>query len=171
MKKLIAPILFALACFGLAPAYAGDVFVKINVPAPVVVLPAPPPMVWLPGPRIYVAHNSPHEIFFEGGHYYLHDHGRWYRGPGYAGPWIHINIGVLPPPLHRYDKKYWKKYQKEARYRYEHEHDDDDHPAFYGREDAHEKHRHVHAKGHKNKHHKERDDDHDKKEKKRGRDD
>ena len=105
-------------------AQAADVSVNINIPAPVVRLPAPPHMVWLPAPRIYVAFESPHEIFFDDDHYYLYDHDTWYTGPGYGGPWARIKVRHLPPGLRKYRHEQWDDFQDQARPRYR---DDDDH--------------------------------------------
>lgn len=119
-------------------SHAADVSVHINLPAPVVVLPAPPHMVWLSGPRIYIAFGSPHQIFFQDDNYYLNDHDVWYAGPGYGGPWARININVLPPGLRRYRHEQWEEYQREARPRYRDD-DDHDHRNFVGWKEKKEK--------------------------------
>jgi hypothetical protein len=121
------------------PSPAADVSVHINVPGPVIALPAPPHMVWLPGPRVYVAFGSPHEIFFDDDNYYLYDHDAWYVGPGYGGPWARARVNHLPPGLRRHRHEQWEEYQRQAQRRYR---DDDDrnHRNFVGWKDKKEKH-------------------------------
>lgn len=111
LPKLIPAIAVALSVS--APLHA-DVSINIGLPAPVVALPAPPPMVWLPGPAIYVAYGSPQPIFFINGQYWLHSQGAWYVGPGYAGPWGHANARHLPPGLHKFREADWRGYQRDA---------------------------------------------------------
>ena len=119
-----------LAVTGLTQA--ADVSVRINLPAPVVVLPAPPHMVWLSGPGVYVALDSPHQIFFRDNRYYLFDHDKWYSGPGYGGPWGHIKLKQVPPGLHKHKHKHWDGYQHEAKRRYR-DGGDRDHRNFVGK--------------------------------------
>ena len=122
---------------------AADVSVNINIPAPVVRLPAPPHMVWLPTPRIYVALESPHQIFFDDDHYYLYDHDVWYVGPGYGGPWARIKTHHLPPGLRTYRREQWDEYQHQARPRYRDD-DDREHRNFVGwKEKKHRQENHI----------------------------
>ena len=136
-----------LAMTGLAHA---DVSVNINVPAPVIALPAPPHMVWLPSPRIYIAFESPHQIFFQNDNYYLYDHDVWYVGPGYVGPWARTKVKQLPPGLHKYRREQWSDYQRQAQPRYRSD-DDHDHRNFVGWKDKKEKKDKQDKRG-KNKH-------------------
>lgn len=126
-----------LAASGLS--YAADVSVHINVPAPMVALPAPPHMVWLPGPQVYIAFGSPHQIFFDDDNYYLYDHDAWYVGPGYGGPWARTNMNHLPPGLRKHRHEQWDDYQRQAQPRYR-EDNDRDHRNFVGWKDKKEKH-------------------------------
>ena len=129
--------LLALTC---APVHAGDNQIRIPLPPmPKIVLPAPPPMIWLPVPKVYVAHESPYPIFFHSGRYYLHDHDSWYIGPGYAGPWTTVHHKKVPKNLRAFRKDNWGQYQSEAAHhfhsdRYERE-------PFYARREAREQHR------------------------------
>ncbi len=129
--------LWLLAASGLA--HAADVSVHINVPAPVIALPAPPHMVWVPGPQVYIALGSPHQIFFNDDNYYLYDHDAWYVGPGYGGPWARTKVGHVPPGLHKHRHEQWDDYQRQAQPRYRAD-DDRDHRNFVGWKDKKEKH-------------------------------
>ena len=113
MKRLIAKaavirkagLLAALVLMGgLLPSQArSQVHVNVNIgpPAPVIVE-APPHMLFLPEPGVYVAVGIPYDVYFIGGrYYYLHgDH--WFWGPGYRGPWTYVEYRTLPPGLRRY---------------------------------------------------------------------
>src|SRR5215471_20777522 len=112
MKRLIAKaavirkagLLAALVLMGgLLPSQArSQVHVNVNIgpPAPVIVE-APPQMLYLRDPGVYVAVGIPYDVYFIGGrYYYLHgDH--WFWGPGYRGPWTYVEYRTLPPGLRR----------------------------------------------------------------------
>lgn len=157
MKKLTPHFRYLLALLSVmflfsSLGHASDNQIRIPVPPlPKIVLPAPPPMIWLPTPKIYVAHESPHPIFFHSGQYYLHDHDRWYIGPGYAGPWNHVHSKKIPKHLRNFRKEHWGKYQSEAAHhfrsdRYEHE-------PFYAQREAREEHRRAHWQEYEERHH------------------
>lgn len=129
-------------------AQAGD-NVTIRLPAPPlppipkITLRVPPPMVWLPIPQVYVARDTPHQIFYHEDRYYLFHEDRWYVGPGYEGPWAIVHVGLLPPGLRAYRARDWDDYQREA-YRRHRDHDDDDHHhAFYGHRGEHNRYERV----------------------------
>jgi hypothetical protein len=136
-----------LIAFG--PAHAADVSVNINLPAPVIALPAPPHMVWLPGPRIYIAFESPHHIFFHNDNYYLYDQDVWYVGQGYGGPWVRTQVKHLPPGLHKYRREQWHEYQRQAQSRYRND-DDHQHRNFVGWKDKKER-KEKYGKGNNNR--------------------
>jgi hypothetical protein len=79
-------------------------------PAPVVVSPAPPRAVFEAPPRFiyspalgfYVAVETPYDLVFLDGRYYLWSSGLWYTAPYYSGPWIVARTGRLPRALHRF---------------------------------------------------------------------
>ncbi len=140
LQRIAAPFMAALWLLtGFGPAQAADVSVNINLPAPVISLPAPPHMVWLPGPRVYIAFESPHQIFFHNDHYYLHDHDVWYVSQGYGGPWVRAKVKHLPPGLHKYRREQWNEYQHQAQPRYRND-DDHQHRNFVGWKDKKDKH-------------------------------
>lgn len=173
MKKLTPHFRYLLALLSVmflfsSLGHASDNQIRIPVPPlPKIVLPAPPPMIWLPTPKIYVAHESPYPIFFHSGHYYLNDHDAWYIGPGYAGPWNRVHPKKLPKNLRKFHKDNWGQYQSEAARqfhsdRYEHE-------PFYARREAREQHRRAHwqeyEERHEERHGHEKDEYKEKKEK------
>lgn len=98
-------ILLSLMLVGaVLPANAHtQVHVNVNIgpPAPVIVE-APPPMLYLADPGVYVAVGIPYDVYFiSGRYYYLHgDH--WFWGPGYRGPWTYVEYRTLPPGLRKY---------------------------------------------------------------------
>jgi hypothetical protein len=86
------------------PALAGtqvNVNVNIGPPAPVIVE-APPQMLFLPDPGVYVAVGIPYDVYFIGGRYYYYHGDHWFWGPGYRGPWTYVEYRTLPPGLRRY---------------------------------------------------------------------
>jgi hypothetical protein len=61
-------------------------------PPPPVAVVAPPPVlvpvpqyIWVPQWGVYVVEG--HDIIFHGGHYYYHQHNRWYVSRSHGGPW------------------------------------------------------------------------------------
>ena len=179
MKKMTPHFHYLLALLGAMVLFSGlghasDNQIRIPLPPlPKIVLPAPPPMIWLPTPKIYVAHESPYPIFFHSGQYYLHDHDTWYIGPGYAGPWNHVHPKKVPKKLRNFRKDNWGKYQSEAAHHFRS--DRHEHEPFYARREAHEQHRRAdwkeyedqRGRGHERKEKKEKKEKHGK----RGHDD
>lgn len=95
----------------LAPvAVPADVTVNINVPAPPpIVLPAPPALVVVPGhPVVRYAPSIQVDLFFHSNLWYYSHGGFWYAGPSWKGPWKHVVIEKLPPPLVVVPVKYYK---------------------------------------------------------------
>lgn len=156
-KGFIAASMTALWLYAAAGvvAQAADVSVNINLPGPVVRLPAPPHMVWLPAPRIYIAFESPQEIFFDDDHYYLHDHDVWYAGPGYGGPWARVKVRHLPPGLRKYRHEQWDDFQHQAQPRYRDD-DDNEHRNFVGWKEKKYKQEKNHGRDHEENEHSER---------------
>jgi hypothetical protein len=79
-------------------------------PAPVVVPPlppqpvfgAPPRFIYSPALGFYVAVETPYDLVFVDGQYFLWSNGYWYAAPYYSGPWAVVGVGRVPPPLHRF---------------------------------------------------------------------
>ena len=89
--------------------------VNIGPPAPVIVQ-APPPMLFLPDPGIYVAVGTPYDLFFMGGRYYYLYGDHWFWGSGYGGPWTYVNYQTLPPGLRKFKVTQLREY-REREYR------------------------------------------------------
>lgn len=113
MRRLIAPLAMIrksgmlLSLVLLASLFPTQVHAQINVnvnigpPAPVIVE-APPPMLFLSDPGVYVAVGIPYDVFFISGRYYYFHGDHWFWGPGFRGPWTYVGIRSLPPGLRRY---------------------------------------------------------------------
>jgi len=92
---------------GTVAAHAGgqvNINVRIGEPPPVVVY-APPTMVLMPEPQMYVAVGVPYDIFFLNGSYYYFHAGHWFLGPAYGGPWTYVAVEQLPKGLRKYKVK------------------------------------------------------------------
>lgn len=80
-----------------------EVNVNMNIaPPPPVVVEAPPQMVFLPEPSVYVAVGIPFDVFFVSGRYYYFHGGNWFWAKGYGGSWTHVAYKSLPPGLRKY---------------------------------------------------------------------
>ena len=90
-----------------------QVHVNINIgpPAPVIVE-APPQMLFLPDPGVYVAVGIPYDVFFISGHYYYFHGNNWFWGPGYGGPWAYVEYRSLPPGLQKYKVVRLREYRE-----------------------------------------------------------
>jgi hypothetical protein len=87
------------------PAHAQvNINVRIGEPPPVVVT-APPTMVLMPEPQMYVAVGVPYDIYFVSGRYYYLHEGHWFWLPRYGGPWTYLAVEKLPPGLGKYKVK------------------------------------------------------------------
>jgi len=78
-----------------------SVNVNIGPPAPIVVE-APPQMLFLADPGVYVAVGIPYDVYFIGGRYYYLHGNNWFWGNGYRGPWTYVDYRGLPPGLRKY---------------------------------------------------------------------
>ena len=108
-------------------ARAADVRISVNIGGPPVVLHAPPRLVYLPEPALYVAVGIPYDVYFVGGRYYNFQRGRWYYAPRYGGPWAIAGPSLLPPGLRHYDavrlrtyrdREYDRIYRNQGQVRY-----------------------------------------------------
>ena len=78
-----------------------NVNVNIGPPAPVVVE-APPQMLFLSDPGVYVAVGIPYDVYFVGGRYYYFHGDNWFWARGYRGPWTYVEYRRLPGSLRKY---------------------------------------------------------------------
>ena len=99
-------------------AFGGNVGANINIrigdPPPVVVAPAPVPVI-VSEPPLFLTPSSlgfavavgvPYDMFYIDGRYYLHQSNVWYAGHRYDGPWTVVVRDRLPPGLrkHKHEK-------------------------------------------------------------------
>jgi len=148
-----------LALTGFLPTQAhAQVSVNVNIGAPPpVIVQAPPPMLFLQDPGVYVAVGIPYDVFFFGGRYYYVQGNHWFWGPGYAGPWTYVEYRTLPPGLRKYKVVKLREYREReykvyrvqgASFRGEH---------FYAvRVDDDDDHGHDHGNGRGRGHHKDK---------------
>jgi hypothetical protein len=126
-------------------------------------LPAPPPLVVVPGvSSVRYAPQAPGNFFFYGNQYWVFTPGGWHVSRRHDGPWVFVAPQFVPRPVLSVPVRYyhvppghWKQWQRQAPPRWErewghdwadkrawkyHHHDRDDHR---GPEP-----RHVHRKAH-----------------------
>jgi hypothetical protein len=94
--------------------------VAYSVP-PKVVFRAPPRFIYSPHLGFYVAVETPYDVVYLDGHYYLWSKGSWYAAPYYNGPWVVAQTRRVPPPLHRFGWEEIRRY-RDSEYR-EYHHD------------------------------------------------
>jgi hypothetical protein len=83
---------------------------------PQVVFRAPPSFIYSPHLGFYVAVETPYDAVYLDGHYYLWSNGFWYAAPRYNGPWVVVQAGRVPAPLHRFGWKEIRRY-RDSEYR------------------------------------------------------
>ena len=105
MKKARSVLIFlgvALLIFFMHPGNAlpdVDVQIGINVPLPPLILPAPPVVVLIPGTYAYVAPDVDVDLVFFHGYWYRPYGRAWYRAGDFNGPWVNIEIDMVPGVL------------------------------------------------------------------------
>lgn len=129
---LTGSLLLSLLPLSSPEAEAGvNLHIGINLGPPAVVIPAPPPVIPIPGSYVYYAPDVDVDVLFYGGYWYRPHEGHWYRSKSYSGPWATIVVRRVPaavlhlPPDYRharpvYDriphdrlKRNWKKWERE----------------------------------------------------------
>ncbi|HUJ19290.1 MAG TPA: hypothetical protein VL197_15000 [Nitrospirota bacterium] len=100
MKKSVTAlgtVVFILALGLSLPATVGaGVSVNVTIPLPPLVLPAPPPLVVIPGSYVYYPPEVGVDIFFYHGNWYRPYRGGWYIAHDYNGPWRTVGPGRVP---------------------------------------------------------------------------
>jgi hypothetical protein len=76
--------------------------VAASLAPPQVFFAAPPRFIYSPELGFYVAVETPYDLVFVDGQYYLWGNGFWYVSPYYNGPWVVAESGRVPPILHRF---------------------------------------------------------------------
>ena len=80
---------------------------------PQVVFGAPPRFIYSPELGFYVAVETPYDLVFFDGQYYLWGNGFWYVAPYYNGPWVVEEPGRMPPILHRFGYEGIRRYRED----------------------------------------------------------
>jgi hypothetical protein len=120
---MIYTLLVVLALVFAVPASA-QVHVDIGIH-----LPAPPPLVIVPGvATVQYAPSAPAHVFFYGNQYWVYGDGGWRVSRRHDGPWIVVGPQFVPRPLLLVPVRYyhappghWKQWQREAPPRWENE--------------------------------------------------
>src|SRR5437879_12301968 len=87
--------LLALIALVFATPASAQVHVDIGIH-----LPAPPPLVVVPGvATVRYAPSAPDNFFFYGGQYWVFPNSGWHVSRAYNRPWIAVAPAVAPRPL------------------------------------------------------------------------
>jgi hypothetical protein len=94
---ILLGMLFSLA--GTRQA-AAQVQVNVNIgPPPRYVIPAPPPVIVIPGTYVYAVPDIEVDILFYQGYWYRPHQGYWFRSRSYNGPWVYLAAPQVPRVL------------------------------------------------------------------------
>ena len=69
---------------------------------PSFVIDSPPNFIYLKNQGFSVSKDSPYDIVYLDGNYYINSSDRWYRSTDYHGPWTLVQDGGLPSKISRY---------------------------------------------------------------------
>ena len=116
--------LFALVALVFASEASAQVHVDIGIQ-----LPAPPPLVVVPGvASVQYAPSAPANVFFYSGQYWIFANGGWHVSRRHEGPWILVAPQFVPRPVLLVPVRYyhvppghWKQWQRQAPPRWENE--------------------------------------------------
>jgi hypothetical protein len=149
---LSAIVLLAALLVPSNPAHARvNITIGIN-------LPAPPPLVPVPGTVVTYAPGVPANYFFYGGQYWVFVNGGWYASGGYNGPWVFVAPAYIPRPLLAVPLRYyrlpphrWRHWRRDAPPRWSRAWGKHwvEHPE---RGEHHERLRHEHGERHRRNH-------------------
>jgi len=93
-KGLATAALAAAILMGLPMPGRAGVSVNIGIN-----LPAPPPLIQVPGLPVMYADTTPANYFSYAGQYYVFTGGVWYVSGGYNGPWVALAPEFVPRPI------------------------------------------------------------------------
>ena len=68
-------------------------------PLPPLLVPAPPPLVVIPGTYVYFPPDVRDDLLFYHGYWYRPYQGKWYRAAHYNGPWGFVALRRVPRVL------------------------------------------------------------------------
>jgi hypothetical protein len=120
-------MLYALLAL-LALVFAGPANAQVHVDIGIH-LPAPPPLVVVPGvASVQYAPSAPANFFFYGGQYWIFANGGWHVSRRHDGPWILVAPQFVPRPVLLVPVRYyhvppghWKQWQHGAPPHWDHE--------------------------------------------------
>lgn len=135
-KTVLVLVITAIAAASSALAEV-NVNVSIGVPAQRIVVNSPPTVhfevapLFIASPRLgfYVGVDTPYDIVFSSGFFYLYYNNSWHRSQHHNGPWVEVPYRNLPPGISRHrieqirsyrDREYraYRKDRKHYRGRY-----------------------------------------------------
>lgn len=110
MKKIVLVLVIAATTVASSALAEVRLDVNIGVPAPRVIVSAPPSVrfdvapLFVAPPRLgfYVGVDTPYDILFSSGYYYLYYGNSWLRSGNYNGPWVEVPYRQLPPGIRRH---------------------------------------------------------------------
>ena len=114
MRKNICGVFGLIVLLGIAFVLGGTneaaagVGVSINIGLPTFVLPAPPPVVVIPGTYLYAVPDIDVTLLFYQGYWYRPYEGRWFVAFSYNGPWAFIELSRVPRVLIDHPPTYWR---------------------------------------------------------------
>lgn len=108
MKKTV--LILVIAVITAASSAQAEVRVNIGVPAPRVVVSAPPAVLFDVAPHFiapsslgfYVGVDTPYDIIFSSDYYYLYYGNSWHRSRHHNGPWVDVPYRQLPPGIRKH---------------------------------------------------------------------
>jgi hypothetical protein len=85
---------------GVSTQSTAQVSVDVHIgPPPVYRIPAPPPVVVIPGTYVYAVPDIAVDILFYQGYWYRPHGGHWFRAGSYNGPWTYMESHWVPRPI------------------------------------------------------------------------
>jgi hypothetical protein len=109
-SRLLVVALAGLALTsGAIAAEAADISVGLNirVPAPPVVV-AAPPVVVMPGSPVQHVPSASFNLFVYHGRYYSFHNGSWFIATGPGAPWSVVALDAVPAPVRAVPAKHYK---------------------------------------------------------------
>jgi hypothetical protein len=92
---LVGTVCMLLALAGTESAAQVSVDIHIG-PPPVYRIPAPPPVVVIPGTYVYAVPDAAVDILFYHDYWYRPHEGHWFRARSYNGPWVYLAPPRIP---------------------------------------------------------------------------
>jgi hypothetical protein len=108
MKKTV--LVLVIAVITAASTAQAEVRVNVGIPAPRVVVSAPPAVLFDVAPHFiapsrlgfYVGVDTPYDIIYNSDFYYLYYGNSWLRARHHNGPWVEVPYRQLPPGIRKH---------------------------------------------------------------------